>query len=241
MNYNLTITDKEQNFENIKYIERSLSTAVERINGKSECFKEQFRSWLIFQLDDSVLRFIRPSIEDKIADVVTVNYKYNYFKKNIRTTGLTDLEYKLLLTALISADIEEDKTYVRNKIKNNDDYSIDGMFNFTMRPLKDKWAEVVSFIPPAFSRTQLSEFVAYLVNEKRGKRVFVDGNGVYDKHFNRLSRTNLIEKNEAKWLSEIILSAAGEVELGCKLPEVDEYYLKQFFGDKIFFQKTYFG
>ena len=40
--------------------------------------------------------------------MITIGSKgYNFFKKNIKVAGLSKTEHEILLTALISADIEE--------------------------------------------------------------------------------------------------------------------------------------
>ena len=80
------------------------------------------------------------------------------------------------------------------------------------------------------------------IKEKQGKKVYIENERVYDKNFNRLQRcllTNL-DIDEARVIREVILSGSGEVELNDKPSEIDEYYLKEYFGDKIRFGKGFF-
>lgn len=241
MNSTLTVSDTYHNKVNLEYLFCSTEDTVKRLGGKIRLNDRKQRMEVVIEVDGATLKFIRPAVEDKIADVIAVNYKYNYFKKHLRTSGLKPLESEFLLSALISADIDDDKRYVRGKIRGSENYVIDGAFNFTMKPLKEKWAEVVGYIPSVFISEQLKEFIVYLVKDKGGRRVFVDNGKVYDRHFNRLSRTKLTGRDcDGEIIREIILSASGEVELGSRLPEIDEFYLKEFFGDKIFFRKSYF-
>ena len=76
-----------------------------------------------------------------------------------------------------------------------------------------------------------------------GKRVYFDGGQVYDKRYNLLKRVELLsgDSGEISIVKEILLSGAGEVELGSPLPEKDETYLKLFYGDRVRFNEGYFN
>lgn len=235
------VSDSKFNYNNIIYINNQLSDTVSRLGGGLKTVNDE-RAHLFIDCGGASFSYLFPMLVDRIGDVIAVNYKYNYFKKNIRTVGLNQLEYELMLCALISADIEEDKRYIRSKLRGNSSYCIDGDFNFKMKALKDKWQEIVGYIPPTFTRSELKEFVSYLIGEKPKNRVYVDRRNVYDRHFNRLNRTFLVENgNDANIVKEVVLSASGQVELCEKLDELDEFYLKEFFGDKIFFGSGYFS
>jgi hypothetical protein len=138
---------------------------------------------------------------------------------------------------LIAADLEEDKKYSFDKLKCFKEIAIDGIFNFRLKPLKRKWQDVVSYIPTCFLNSQLKDFLSYLL-ENKTKRVYVDNGRVYDWHFRRLKRSNLLDCDQVKILREVILSNCGEVELSGELPKDDEYYLKEYYADKLFFSKT---
>ncbi|MGN0819523.1 MAG: hypothetical protein ACI4M6_03880 [Christensenellaceae bacterium] len=235
------VSDNKFNYNNIIYINNQIGDTVARLGGGLKLVGDE-RSHLYIDCDGASFGYLFPLLIDKIGDVIAVNYKYGYFKKNIRTAGLNQLEYELLLNALISADIEEDKRFIRSRLRGNSSYCIDGDFNFKMKALKEKWAEIVGYIPPTFTRTELKEFISYLVGEKTKNRVYIDKHNVYDRHFNRLNRTFLVENGDkANIVKEVILSASGQVELCEKLDELNEFYLKEFFGDKIFFGSGYFS
>ncbi len=237
----IEISDNQHNYNNIIYINNQIGDTVTRLGGEMKLFKDE-RSHLFLDCDNSSFKFIKPILLDKIADVIAVNYKYAYFKKNIRVCGLNALEYELLLSALISADIDEDKRYIKSRLNGNDNFFIDGDYNFKMKPLKEKWVEIVGYVPQVFSKIELKEFVSYLIKEKTPSRVYVDKHNVYDKHFNRLNRVFLIDNgDEASIIKEVILSSCSSVELCEKTSELDEFYLKEFFGDKIFFGSGYFS
>ncbi|MBP5177543.1 MAG: hypothetical protein ILP02_03045, partial [Clostridia bacterium] len=156
------------------------------------------------------------------------------FKRNVRVGGLKSVEYELLIAALIAADLEEDKRYARS-LFSGERLAVDGFFNFTMKALKDKWRDVVGYVPAYFAPDQLKDFILYVAGEKKGGRLRVVGGRVYDEAYNLLSRAYLTGGGDCKVVKEVIISSPVEVLLTRPVPEKDEYYLKQFFGDKIVF------
>lgn len=239
----IKVTDSGDSGTNMFYLHNQITPLVNRLNGKTEINCEENRCTYKVWIDKAYTGFIRSEIEDRIADIVAVNYKYQYFKQNVKVSGLDSFKTELLLSSLICADLEEDKRYVSAKMSRFDEYSIDGSFNFRMKPLKKKWEEIVNIIPTYFESEQLKDFIIYIIKEKRGKKVYVENQRVYDKKFNRLQRTMLtdISLQEGKIIREVILSGSGEVELCDKPPELDEFYLKEYFGDKIVFGKGFFS
>jgi len=237
----LTVSDSFFRAKYIEYIKDSLSGIVKGLGGAAEMTERDERAELVVTLSEDCAPYFRSSLEEKIGEVIAVGYKHEYFEKYVRVSGLNDEEYSLLLAALIAADFTEDCSYAASKTV-GDPYTIDGSFNFTLKPLAEKWAEVVACLPPVFRPGQLKDFISYLVSERKSRKVYVAKGGVYDECFTRLKRVNLCgDGEELKTVREVILSGAGTVELDFKPPEKDEFYLKEYFGEKIFFGKGYFN
>ena len=151
---------------------------------------------------------------------------------------MSTVEKEILLTSLIAADLDDDKRYAFDRIKHFRDIAVDGIYNFRLKPLKKKWEDIVSYIPTCFMNEQLKEFISYLLENKK-KRVYVDSGKVYDSHYRRLKRSSLLDGEGVKIIREVLLSNCGEVELNGSLPKEDEYYLKEFYSDKIIFSSGY--
>lgn len=239
----LKITEASCKSKNIMYIYDNLSPIIKQLGCVSDLRGGKNRYELLIDVPSSYKELLVSEVEDKISDVISINYKYTFFNKRINSSGLSSLERELLLTALISADVDEDKKYVCKKLKSYQEYTLDGIFNFRLKPLKEKWADITSYIPPSFQSTQLKDFIVYLIRDKMGKRVYFDGGSVYDKRYNILKRIELLngDSGEIPIVKEILLSGAGEVELATRLPEKDEFYLKEFYGDRVRFSQSYFS
>ena len=119
---------------------------------------------------------------------------------------------------------------------------MDGIYNFRLKLLKKKWEEIVSYMPEYFINTQLKEFIVYLLNGKK-KKVYVESGKVYDCDFRRLNRGLLMDEKleKGKVIREILLSGSGSVDLSGELSDVDEFYLKEYYGENVNFTSRFFS
>lgn len=238
----IKISESRVRGDYINYILSSLSGVIIEMRATKLLKTDALRQELIITVPDEFKNLLELEAEDKIADVIAIGYKYAYFKRNIAITALKEEDKELLYAALIAADMEEDKRYVKRKLKNFTEFSIDGIFNFRMKPLKDKWADIAGYVPKTFTKSQVKDFISYLIKDKRCKKVCFDGKVLYDKYFNKLSKTMLMGEGgkTLKIAKEIILSGAGEVELMSPLPDKDEPYIREYYGDRVVFAGEYF-
>ncbi len=237
----LNISDAACERETLSYLVDTLSDLFAQTGCNRFERTDGDRAELTVEIPAFYAEVVKGEIDDKISDVVSVSYKYDFFAKKIKPSGLSELENEILIASLIAADLEEDKRYVSRKIRAEREIAIDGLYHFRLKHLKQKWEEICSYMPDYFINSQLREFIVYLLEDKK-QRVLVEGNNVYDSHYRHLMRTDLLGgKEEGKIIKEIILSGCGEVELAGKIPELDEFYLKEYFGDKIILSKGYFS
>ena len=169
----IKISDETERADGIRYISAALKNVISETGGAISEKYNGDRAELKIKTPERFVDYIRSEAEDKIADVVAVGYKYDYFKKDIPASGLKDFEREILYSALIAADIDDDKRYIVKRTRIFDEYVIDGIFNFRLVPLRHKWEEITGYIPLVFTDKQLREFVRYLVGEKRSKKAIV--------------------------------------------------------------------
>ncbi len=231
----VTITENENNSTNIIYIKQALGEVLSQAGGEIRTYLSSNRACVKLDCPEYYSDILRVEALDKVAEIIAVKYKYDFFKKNIKIGGLSQDEKEILYASLIAADLDEDKKYAFSKIKQFDNLSVDGIFNFMLTPLKNKWSDIVSYLPPCFMGEQLRDFVSYLI-EPRKCRVYVEGCSVYDNHYRRLKRCDLLGGENTKLTRELILSNCGEIEVTGKIPELDEMYIREYYGDKVCFR-----
>lgn len=233
----IKVTEKDFNDNNLLYVQSVLSEIFTHASCRVYKDKTGGRVALTIVCPEYYGDIVLAEVADKVAEVVAIKYKYDFFKRNVKVGGLSTVENEILLASLIAADLEDDRKYSYDRIKGNREITIDGIYNFRLQPLKKKWRDVASYIPTCFLNSQLKEFISYLLENKK-KRVYVDGGRVYDSHYRRLKRSSLLDGDNAKIVREVLLSNCGEVELSGEIPKDDEYYLKEFYSDKIFFSRS---
>ncbi len=236
----ITITEMEHNFDNILYLKGNLDELFERTGCVLNSYSSSGRASFSVDCPECYSDIIRAELLDKTAEVIAIKYKYDYFKNAIKLGGLSTTEREILYASLIAADFEEDKRYAFEKLKGENNVAVDGFFNFRLSPLKRKWADIVSYMPTCFVSSQLKDFISFLVENKK-RKIFIEDGRVYDEHYRRLKRADLLDGDNVKIVREIILSNCREIEVKGELPEEDEKYIKEFYGDKINFSSKYFN
>ena len=231
---NIIITESGYDRSNISYLQNTLSELFGHARCRAESTEEDGRIALEIFCPEEFFEIVQAEIADRAAEIIAVRYKYRYFKSTLKISGLSQLENEILLASLIAADLEEDKKYAFRRFTGLKHIALDGVYNFRLRPLAGKWKDIAEYMPGVFIGSQLKDFISYML-EGRKKRVYVDDGKVYDAHYRILKRCALLGGEGARITREVLLSGGGEVELSGRLEEEDEYYLKEYYGDKIFF------
>lgn len=230
----ICITDDLTNLNGMEYIKNSVSEISAKTGSGVSLTTNAGRCKLSFDCPDYYSDILFAEVADRIAEVIAVGYKYRYFTSAVKVAGLTKTEREILLASLIAADLIEDKKYAFDRVKTVQDAAIDGIFNFRLKPLKKKWQDIAEYMPAAFIGSQLKDFVSYLLENKK-KKTYIDDCKVYDNYYRRLKRCSLLGGEDGEIVREVLLSNCGEVEIRGTLPPVDEKYLKEFYGDRVYF------
>lgn len=226
----MVISDKESAFRFIAYIAGALS-------GKAggEISFSGGRVYLHVRAQGELPACLLAALEDRIAEVYCIGYKYAYLRENIGAAGLREEERGILLSAVIAADLAADKRYVRARLKEVREHTLDGFFRFRLRDLEEKWRSVAVGIPRVFTDGQLADFMAYLLGISKGK-VFLKGHSVYDTRCRKLHRSFLLDAaGGGDAVREIVLSGAGRIECLGTPGEREENFLKRYYAGRVAF------
>ena len=148
----LLISDGVSGYKGLEYIKNSLSEIADKTSSSVTFTTCDKRCRIVYETSEYYADIVRAEAADRIAEVIAVGYKYDYFKKTIKVAGLNDTEREILLASLIAADLTEDKKYAFDRIKPLSEINIDGAFNFRLKPLVKKWR--VKRLRVVFTRKQ---------------------------------------------------------------------------------------
>ena len=176
--------------------------------------------------------YIRKFAEEKLAEILVIGYKYAYFEKRLRLPVLNQTQRRILLTALVSADCKEDKAYAIRRLRGNENYSLDGLYHFKLRPLVERWQEIVECVPMDMGEASLDNFLGFLTEDGSGK-AYIKGGQVYDEEYRKQEKSILTGK--AWTVGEILLSGAERVYCVGETDAETKRFLKRYYGEKATF------
>ena len=187
---------------------------------------------VVFRAEKEYCPYIRKFVEENMADIIVVGYKYAYFEKRLRLPLLSNMQKRILLTALVAADYKDDKIYVRRRLRGYKQYCLDGLFYFRLTDLKRRWEEIVEYIPTDMGEASMDGFLEFLTEEGEGKLFLKDGR-VYGDDYRPLSKSLLTGVKSP--VGEILLGGAEEVYCFGEADENTRAFLKKYYGEKVIF------
>ncbi len=170
-------------------------------------------------------------VKDRLAEVLGIGYKYAFLKEKLHAC-LSKRETKLLIAALIAADYEGDRAYIRGKMGDIKEFAVDGFYAFRLASLREKWTRIVEYIPESFSSQDLKKFCEFLVGESKNK-IYLKGHAVFGENFAPLRRSRLTGEEDVE--TEIMLSDAGFIYC---LGEVEDElgdFLQKYYAERAIF------
>lgn len=106
---------------------------------------------------------------DKIARLLTTYFKHSYVVGNIGIKKF-DAAAVSLLAVMVYYDSEADYAQIFDKLKDYSVISVDGVFNFAMRGIKEDWDELCavsgSLFDGDYDEEDLYDVARYVVDEK---------------------------------------------------------------------------
>ena len=222
--------------DRLSYVLDGLSAAMTAANVTAEFFpKDRFRK-LRLEVPKAYEAFFLSELKEKLAEIIVVGYKYDFFAEKVRLSGLSDVEKELFLTAVIAADLDDDKKYALRFLDLAEETSVDGVYHFRLQKLKEKWAEIAAMLPSYFGAELYHNFMQYLIDDFRQEPVYVVGEQVFDGRYNRKTPGVLSGEESALCCAKnILLSGGKEIHLvGDPAPATGEF-LSEFYGTNVFF------
>lgn len=220
----------------LQFLLRGLSTVFTTTNTTAHDVSNGKYQKISLTIPDPYREFILAEIRQKLAEILVVGYKYRFFKESVRVSGLTAEQKELFLTAIIAADLADDRKYAENHIQMEDEISLDGVYHFRMQRLCRKWEEIVDCLPSYFTEDLYRNFMQYLIDDFEGEQIYIVKDKVFDSHYNRSFLGALAGDSDSLRLQkEILLSCGKEVHLVGPPERAAVEFLKEFYGANVFF------
>lgn len=190
------------------------------------------RTEIAFKTEKEYTPYVRKFAEGHIADVICIGYKYDFFEKRLALPLLTELQKRLLITAIVAADYREDRAYVVRKIRGAESYCLDGVFHFRLRELIKRWEGIAEYVPVNMSEAGMDDFLSFLAEDGEGK-IFLKNGKIYDEEY-RPIRKSILTGVEST-IGEIVLGGAERVYCFGETEEEIRLFLQKYYKEKAVF------
>lgn len=216
----------------MSYVYDKLKEKFSYLPAECDLFEQGDFTQVRFCMQKQFCPYVQAFAKRLVAEVICVGYKYAYFDKILRLPLLNEKQKRLLCTALVAADLKEELAFAQGCVQDSFTCSIDGVFRFRAKQLKERWAEVAEYVRSDFGAQSLDGFLRYVVEDGVGK-VFIKDGRAYDSEYKRISQSGLTGKSSL--IGEILLSGAAKVYTFEKADEETEDFLRKYYGEKRIF------
>ena len=133
----IEISENQSHGDNLYYVQNSLGEIFNHADCSLQRICSGDRESLLVNCPEYYSDIVKSEICDKVAEIVAIKYKYDYFKSSIKVTGLEQIQNEILMASLIAADLEGDKKYsllaMKCSIQNNGFCCSKKLFIFTAK------------------------------------------------------------------------------------------------------------
>lgn len=203
------------------------------------------KCYLAMAVGDPQKEYLKSVVLEFVLKIVVEDYKYNFFKDNIRVVSSSVVSDALLMAiSIFDADI--DKEIVSSLIEFNGEIIIESFYYFKLQALKEKWHRTVSIINNngiMNSERSMLEILKYLCAVSENNSVLVNlmfNNGKIElKNYYSEKKFDCNHKGISNLYSEII--KLNPMKINIKLEENEPNFenitnmLSCVFEDKIYF------
>ena len=228
----ITITQNGYNGAYMSYLYGKVRERFSFLPSSCDIHSDGEHTKIAFRTESAYCPYVRKFTEENIADIIAVGYKYSYFNKRLLLPLLSADQRRLLLTALVAADYQDDRSYALKRLGGFTSYSLDGVFHFRLRELQRRWDNIAEYVPSDMGETSLDSFLEFLTEDGEGKMFVKDGK-VYDGEYRLLSKSRLTGKESA--VGEILLGGAEKVYCFGETDKETAGFLRKYYGSKAVF------
>lgn len=125
------------------------------------------------------------AIKECLVEMYGVMSKFDFIKRNLMIS-LPPLNYELLLHTLVAFDRENERKLLNKLITVQDGMALDGVFNFKLVELKERWLEICNltrnngaYLYDDETYNELLRFLISAVNPKINKLTLCEKEGKY--------------------------------------------------------------
>jgi hypothetical protein len=142
--WEFSISVDSKNFEASKTIYQTLKSQTAQHGSVVTCYEEFDKIFVLLACPDEEKPFTVSVVERCIIKVICNFYKEKFLTENLRIPTHENMSALAFRKALLSFDKETDFYLISKNLDLQKNFYLDSFYNFKLKQLREKWAELVS-------------------------------------------------------------------------------------------------
>lgn len=155
--WEITISNVSEKSKTLDLLFEKLKKEVSLVKGVIILDAVLDRVRVSLAVPDRTVEYFRSVLADAVAEVVTLEYKFQFLSENIRLPQNDNIANRAFLTALTVFDKQTDKNFIKQKLTLGSELFLDSFFNFRLTELKERWKEICVLVSDNLNLLVLTE------------------------------------------------------------------------------------
>ena len=187
---------KTENFELAKYFYNTLASYVNNLEGVVTSHEDNGTISILIAVPENKSEQIKSILLYSITDVICTKFKSDFLNKSLLLPELDNASLFAFKRALLNFDRETDKYIIKKNLTFEKNLYLESFYMFRLKPLHDKWAELVvlsnenkEYLISKESFIDLLKFLVdnldiceeeiSIVKEQGGYRIYTEDNNLF--------------------------------------------------------------
>lgn len=236
--WELSISVASKNLDVAKFVYQTLKAETEEFGAVVTCYEQFDNFYILIGCEETEQSRVCLAIERCIIKVICNFYKEKYLTENLRLPFHEDIGLTAFKKALINFDKETDFYIISKNMKLEKNLHLDSFYNFKLKPLREKWTELITLANDnsdcLVSNESFLDLLKFLIDNleicEEEISVFQDENGYSIKAQNSGIYSNL--SNEGL-VSSIIELCPKKINFFCRSDDNTAGFLSKIFDERI--------
>ncbi len=133
-----------ENYEIAKYFYNSLSNYITGLGGVLTSHESKGYISILFAVEDDKAESLQSLIANAVVEVICDRFKADYLNKCLFLPEHDRIGMSAFKKALLNFDRETDRFIIKKSLVLENDLYLESFFRFRLKPLQEKWAELVT-------------------------------------------------------------------------------------------------
>lgn len=237
--WELSVSVSSKSVDVAKFIYQTLKSHAIGLGGVVTCYEQFDNFYIVFGCEEAEKQRACEMIENCIIKTVCNFYKDKYLSENLHLPIKENLSLMAFKKALINFDKETDIFLISKNLKLEKDLHLDSFYYFKLKPLRDKWNEIISLANEngdyLISNEAFFDLLKFLIDNletcDEEISVFEDENGYYLKLNGQSAQHQKLTKEAL--VASLIEICPKKINLFCPSDDVAAGFLFKIFEERI--------